>query len=247
MIVTDVGTGITTLSPYSFVSFTNILGNIDMNYLIDVIGILSSVGREKVYERNRVATKFKVIELESNGIKLEYTLFGLYVNALDAFLQSGCNGNVVVVAQYLKVKLYNGKVQLQNAINSTKLLFNLEIHKAENLKVHNNIGSPTQPFNYMKYASKLSLEEEFLNLSQRKTIEELKDCQDGQSNMLLVAMIGGMLHVSATMVLLQTLKGFSALSAKSMFGQLCQDFRMMSQPFCQWLLVNWLNKLCSLR
>ncbi|CAI8597781.1 unnamed protein product [Vicia faba] len=76
-----------------------------MDYLIDVIGILSSVGREKVYERNRVATKFKVIELESNGIKLEYTLFGLYVNALDAFLQSGCNGNVVVVAQYLKVKL----------------------------------------------------------------------------------------------------------------------------------------------
>ncbi|KAL5095868.1 hypothetical protein RYX36_000195, partial [Vicia faba] len=33
-IVTDVGTGITTLSPYSFVSFPYIIGNIDMDYLI---------------------------------------------------------------------------------------------------------------------------------------------------------------------------------------------------------------------
>ncbi|KAL5099939.1 hypothetical protein RYX36_004266, partial [Vicia faba] len=171
-IVIDVGTGITTLLPYS--------------------------------------------------VKLECTLLGPYIEALDAFLQPGCNGNVVVVAQYLKVKLYNGKVQLQNAINSTKLLFNPEIPEAENLKVRDNIGSPTQPLSYMKYASEMSLEEYFLNLGQCKTIVELKYCQDGQSNMLLVATIGGMLHVSATKVLLQTLKGFSALSVKIMFGQLCQ-------------------------
>ena len=36
-------------------------------FLIDVVGILAGVGRERVYERNRVATKYKVIELESNG------------------------------------------------------------------------------------------------------------------------------------------------------------------------------------
>ncbi|CAI8620001.1 unnamed protein product [Vicia faba] len=66
-IITYVGTGMITLSPYSFVYFIDILGNIDMDYLIDVIGILSSVGRKRVYKRNRVATKFKVIELESNG------------------------------------------------------------------------------------------------------------------------------------------------------------------------------------
>ncbi|KAL5057490.1 hypothetical protein RYX36_029094, partial [Vicia faba] len=71
---------------------------------------------------------------------------------------------------YLKVKLYNGKVQLQNAMNSTKLLFNPEIPEADNLKDRDNIGSPTQPFNYMKYASEMSLDEEFLNLAQRKTI-----------------------------------------------------------------------------
>ncbi|KAL5059214.1 hypothetical protein RYX36_030818 [Vicia faba] len=120
-ILTDVGTGIITLSPYSFVSFKDILGNIDMDYLIDVIGILSSVGLKRVYERNRVATKLKVIELESNGYNEN-------------------NENVVVVAQYLEGKLYNGKVQLQNAMNSIKLLFNREISEAEKLKYSGSVA-----------------------------------------------------------------------------------------------------------
>ncbi|KAL5079380.1 hypothetical protein RYX36_007801, partial [Vicia faba] len=37
-----------------------------LNLQNDVIGILSFVGRERVYEKNRVATEFKVIELECN-------------------------------------------------------------------------------------------------------------------------------------------------------------------------------------
>ncbi|KAL5078178.1 hypothetical protein RYX36_017162, partial [Vicia faba] len=66
-VVTDVGTRMTTSSPYSFVSFPYIICNIDMDYLIDVMGILSFGDRERVYEKNRVTTKLKVIELESNG------------------------------------------------------------------------------------------------------------------------------------------------------------------------------------
>ncbi|KAL5064205.1 hypothetical protein RYX36_025942, partial [Vicia faba] len=151
-----------------------------------VIGILSSAGHERVYERNCVATKFKVIE-----IKLECMIFGPYVKALDAFLQSGCNGNVVVIAQYLKVKFYNGKVQLQNAMNSTKLLFNPELPEADNLKVRDNIGSPTQPSSYMNDASKMSLEVEFMNSGQQKTIEELKDFQDN----IFYIVLGTIKHV----------------------------------------------------
>ncbi|GAU42477.1 hypothetical protein TSUD_100890 [Trifolium subterraneum] len=143
--------------------------------------IVVQVVRSWVYERNRVTTKFKVIELESNGMKLECTLFGPYVDDLDAYLQSGYTSNVVVLAQFLKVKMYNGKIQLQNAMNCTKLLFNPEIPEANSFKLNDNIGSPTQPFSYMKDAFELSLEEEFLNLSQRKTIEELKDCQNNSA------------------------------------------------------------------
>ncbi|XP_058758714.1 uncharacterized protein LOC131631967 [Vicia villosa] len=136
-----------TISPYRLISFLEIVGKIDMDYLIEVVAIVSAVGRERIYERNRVTTKFKVIELDSNGMKLECILFGTYVDALDAFLQTGYIGKVVVLVGCLKVKI-------------------------------DNIGSPTQPFSYIKYAFELSLEEEFLNLSQRKTIEELKDSQN---------------------------------------------------------------------
>ncbi|XP_058731997.1 uncharacterized protein LOC131603620 [Vicia villosa] len=190
-VVTEAGAGHITMSPYSIVSFPEIVGKIDMDYLIDVVGILASVGRERVYERNRVTTKYKVIELESNGMKLECTLFGPYVAELDAYLQSGNPENVVVLAQYLKVKMYNGKIQLQNAMNCTKLMFNPEIPEANSFKLNDNIGSPTQPFSYMKDSSNLSLEEEFLNLSQRKTIEELKDCQ----NEMVCVVLGTIKHV----------------------------------------------------
>ncbi|XP_058761621.1 uncharacterized protein LOC131635036 [Vicia villosa] len=101
-----------TISPYRLVSFLEIVGKIDMDYLIEVVAIVSAVGRERVYERNCVTTKFNVIELESNGMKLECILFGTYVDALDAFLQTGYIGKFVVLAECLKVKMYNGKVQL---------------------------------------------------------------------------------------------------------------------------------------
>ncbi|XP_058726410.1 uncharacterized protein LOC131597751 [Vicia villosa] len=134
-VVTKVETDLITASPYRLVSFPEIVGKIDMDYLIDVVAIVSSVGRERVYERNRVTTRFKVIELEANGMKLDCTLFGTYVDALDAFLQIGYTGKVVVLAEYLKVKMYNGKVQLQNAMNCTNLMFNPEIPEANTLKL----------------------------------------------------------------------------------------------------------------
>ncbi|KAL5079379.1 hypothetical protein RYX36_007800 [Vicia faba] len=76
-------------------------------------------------------------------------------------------------------------------MNSTELLFNPEIPEENNLEVRDNIDSPTQPFSYMKDASEMSLEEEFLKLAQWKTIEELKDCQDN----IVCIMLGTIKHV----------------------------------------------------
>lgn len=67
-------------------------------------------------------------------MKLEYILFDPYVDDLDAYLQSGYTKNVVVLAQFLKVKMFNGKVQLQNAMNCTKLLFNPELPETIKLR-----------------------------------------------------------------------------------------------------------------
>ncbi|XP_012570322.1 uncharacterized protein [Cicer arietinum] len=54
------------------------------------------------------------------AIKIECALFGSYVDELNAYLQSGYNQNVVVLAQFLKVKMFNGKSQLQNNMTNLK-------------------------------------------------------------------------------------------------------------------------------
>jgi hypothetical protein len=64
--------------------------------------------------------------------------------------------------------------------------------------------------------------------------------------MLLVAMIGGMLHVSATRELLQIPKDFSALNVASMFGQLCQGvypkmFLLVMNNLCIYFLISLLS------
>ncbi|KAL5082240.1 hypothetical protein RYX36_010661 [Vicia faba] len=114
-------------------------------------------------------------------------------------------------------------------MNSTKLLFNPEIPETDSLKVCDNIGSPTQPFSYMKDASEMSLEDEFMNLDQCETIEELKDCQDNIVCIVLGIIkhvIGGNYWWYAACVCNKGVvcdsKRFFALSAKNMFGKLCQ-------------------------
>ncbi|KAL5064204.1 hypothetical protein RYX36_025941 [Vicia faba] len=122
-IVTNVGTGVTTLSPYSFVSFTYIIGNIDMEYLI-----------------------------------------------------------------------------------------------CRNLKVGDSIGSPTQPFSYMKDASDMSLEDEFMNLGQCKTIEELKDCQDNSGG-VEDDLAAGVVHNEVDAVVVQDMgKKFDNIAAEEKYG-----------------------------
>ncbi|XP_073220419.1 uncharacterized protein [Cicer arietinum] len=163
--IRELETSLVTASSYSLISFPEIR-NIDMDYLI--VG----VGQDRVYEMNDVSTKFKGIELESDGIRIECALFRPY---------------------FLKVKMFNGKSQLQNAMNCTKLLFNPEIPESVSFKLKHshNFDSPTQPLTHKKDTSHLSLEEELLSLFQRMTIEELKDCQ----NDMVCVVFGTVKHI----------------------------------------------------
>ncbi|KAL5054499.1 hypothetical protein RYX36_035181 [Vicia faba] len=118
---------------------------------------------------------------------------------------------------------------MQNAMNCTKLLFNPKTPETNSFKLNDNIGSLTQPFNYMNDASELSLEEDFLNLSQRKTIKELKDFQD---NMVCVV-LGTIKHVIrgngwwyaaciCNKGVVAYSKRFLCPKCNNIFGQLCQ-------------------------
>ncbi|KAJ1392395.1 hypothetical protein SESBI_35847 [Sesbania bispinosa] len=162
---------------FSFVSLADIMAPyFDNNYLV----VLTGIGTEKEYERNRKKYRMNVMELEIDGSKIECALFENYLDDLNAFLGCGNTTNVVVVIQLAKVKSFKGKVSLQNALHASKLIFNLDFDKAVELRkrLEENTESVSQPLSQIAEAPKMTTEEEFLTHTVMKTIEELKDTNE---------------------------------------------------------------------
>ncbi|WJX50899.1 DNA helicase [Trifolium repens] len=106
----------------------------DTNYLVDLMGRLHGVGAEKTYERNGVQSKMVVIELDNDGYRFKCTLFGEFVDVLNAFIASGETQNVIVMLMLAKVKKFQGRATVQNTLCASKLLFNPEYTIAVDLR-----------------------------------------------------------------------------------------------------------------
>ncbi|KAK2403358.1 replication protein A 70 kDa DNA-binding subunit E [Trifolium repens] len=79
---------------------------------MDIIGMLTSVGEKRQYDRNGQSTKLNVIELEADGHKIQCTLFDSYVDEHNNFIASGETRNVVVIIMLGKVKTFQDKVHI---------------------------------------------------------------------------------------------------------------------------------------
>ncbi|KAK2359764.1 ATP-dependent DNA helicase PIF1 [Trifolium repens] len=166
-------------------------GRYDTDYLVDLMGMLTAVDVEKTYQRNGAQSKNVVIELDHDGYRFKCTLFGAYVDMLNAFLASGKTDNVVVVILLAKVKILQGRAIIQNTIYSTKLLFNPVYSAAVDLKkkmVENN-DTPLPGITQLQDNSNVSLIEDFMQDRLYATIEGLKKSRD--SNSLSTTMTGG--------------------------------------------------------
>ncbi|RYR74781.1 hypothetical protein Ahy_A02g009498 [Arachis hypogaea] len=157
---------------FKFLSFDTLNApGYDCTYLVDVVGYLAGIGNEKTLEKDGKSTKYTVIELEiDDGKIMECALFGNYAHELNAFLGSGNKDGAVVVLQFVRVKLFNEKIVLQNSMYGTKMFFNLEdttVIQFKNSFVRfeesrGNIGG-------------IPNEAAFLKIYQGKTIEQLKE------------------------------------------------------------------------
>ncbi|XP_052111696.1 uncharacterized protein LOC107471593 [Arachis duranensis] len=154
---------------FKFVSFDTLnTPGYDCTYLVDVVGYLAGIGNAKTLEKDGKSTKYTVIELEiDDGKIMECALLGNYVHELNTFLGSDCKDGAVVVLQFVRVKLFNEKIVLQNSMYGTKMFFNLEDTTVIQFKnrfeeSRGNIG-------------RISNEAAFLKIYQGKTIEQLKE------------------------------------------------------------------------
>ncbi|XP_057455307.1 replication protein A 70 kDa DNA-binding subunit A-like isoform X2 [Lotus japonicus] len=128
--------------PYTFVSFPQILSpDYDGNYLVDVIGILTGVGVEREIVTNGKKSKMNVVEIDSEGMRIECALFGVYVDELTNFLGGGELNYPVVIIQFAKVKSFQGNNSFQNVHGATKILFDPVFPASEELKRRKTIAA----------------------------------------------------------------------------------------------------------
>ncbi|VFQ96722.1 unnamed protein product [Cuscuta campestris] len=98
-------------------------------YLVDTMGILTAVGKQTEIVKESKRTNMIVIKLEVEGMTLDITLFGEYVEKFKSFFEQQPLEHPIIVIQYVEVKLFQGNKILQNVMYGTRLLLNPEIEQ----------------------------------------------------------------------------------------------------------------------
>ncbi|KAL4357171.1 hypothetical protein AHAS_Ahas09G0160000 [Arachis hypogaea] len=145
----------------------------DYGFLVDVIGLLTSVGEEKEYAKEEKILKIIVLKLTSKDLTMRCALFGDYVNQVNHFLASGYVEQPVVVIQLAKVKFFRDQVGLQNVMYATQMLFNLDLSEVVEFRgsiIEQGVKG-TQPLFIANEGKVVFLEDDFMRLTKRCTIE----------------------------------------------------------------------------
>ncbi|XP_020970284.1 uncharacterized protein LOC107622295 [Arachis ipaensis] len=118
---------------------------------------------------------------------LRCALFGEYVDQLNHFLSSSYVEQLVVFLQLAKVKLFRGQHGLQNVIKVTKIYFNPDLTEVVDFRksvVELRING-TQPLFIANEEKTISLEDDFMRLIKKSTIDELQENKEDGTFVIL--------------------------------------------------------------
>ncbi|RYQ84537.1 hypothetical protein Ahy_B10g103942 isoform M [Arachis hypogaea] len=143
----------------------------------NVVGLMVSMSEEKEYDKDGKKMKMAVIELAENDHKIRCALFGEYVDELNQFLSFGYAEQPVVVLQLAKVKVFRGRVGLQNVMFASKLGFNLDIPEVVAFRKSSipHGVSASQPIGIVGSGKNIGIEEDFMKLTPMCTVKSLDD------------------------------------------------------------------------
>ncbi|CAJ2657473.1 unnamed protein product [Trifolium pratense] len=94
------------------------------NFLVDVVGLITGISAEREYIRDGKVTRMIVVELTDSSGKCECALFGGYADDLKKMVGKVDRGLPILVLQFAKIKIFRGKVSIQNVLNATRIYFN---------------------------------------------------------------------------------------------------------------------------
>ncbi|KAL4300188.1 hypothetical protein AHAS_Ahas17G0175900 [Arachis hypogaea] len=119
--------------------------------------------------------KMAVMELAKNDYRIRCALFGEYVNEVNRFLSSWYAEQPVVVLQHAKVKVFRGRVGLQNVMFASRLGFNLNIPEVAAFRksfISHGV-SASQPIGIIGSGKNIGIEEDFMKLTPRCIVKSL--------------------------------------------------------------------------
>ncbi|XP_057733714.1 uncharacterized protein LOC130948856 [Arachis stenosperma] len=164
---------------FNMFSFSDLLNMTqDYDFLVDVIDLLTSMGEEKEYAKEEKIVKMIVLKLTSKNLIMRCALFGDYVNQVNHFLVSGYVEQLVVVIQLAKNRnSLNCQVGLQNVMYAIQMLFNPDLSEVVEFRrsmIEQGVKG-TQPLFIANEGKVVSLKDNFMRLTRRRTIKELQD------------------------------------------------------------------------
>ncbi|XP_057432581.1 uncharacterized protein LOC130725360 [Lotus japonicus] len=106
----------------------------DYNYLIDMIGLVTNVSKEKQYSKGGYVTRMIELELTDDRGKNQCALFGNYVDVVKGFLSSDGYRMTVVIVQFVKIKTFMGDVVIQNVMNATNVISNSDTEETASFR-----------------------------------------------------------------------------------------------------------------
>ncbi|KAL2926569.1 Replication protein A 70 kDa DNA-binding subunit B [Bienertia sinuspersici] len=181
------------ISAYNFVCFRDILSNkLDDKYLVDVIGGVTEVSKLEITERNGKMNKRLEIELEDlEQNRLNCTLWGEFADIMTTYLSTHHGNPIIIIIQFAKIKTWKGVRCLSSSLFATKLLINENIGDIEDFKKSLCSGekSSSSILTRVDSYSTHTTEDEFLQSSIKKRIDDIRETQEVSTCVTLATII----------------------------------------------------------
>ncbi|XP_061375332.1 uncharacterized protein LOC133317485 [Gastrolobium bilobum] len=148
-------------------------------YLVDVIGLLYGIGEVREHVIAGRKTKMVVLELDNlSGKKLECTLWEQYVDEVQTFLASNYSAQNVIIIQLARIKGFKG---ITNTKYTTRIITDSSVPEIAAFRkrcLSSDLVDSSQLLTQLSSQSSYSFENDFLKDTERKCINDIKDCSE---------------------------------------------------------------------
>ncbi|XP_057440670.1 replication protein A 70 kDa DNA-binding subunit C-like [Lotus japonicus] len=174
---------------FSFKDSEKLNGNgVQPEYLVDVLGLVTSVSDLRTYVKEGISTRMMLLEISDEKGKVDCAVFGEYADSVSEYFSANRNEKPIVVFQLAKLKTFRGKSVVQNVMKASRIIFNPAIAEAISFMdriaiIDFKINEPVGLIYTPKPA--VPVFEDFVSNNPKKTIAELNESiEDGISIVL---------------------------------------------------------------